>query len=136
MGYYADGTLTELARRADRLRESLDARDGDISDLVSVVMSDARELVYAVDAYVETTTGKGTQDVRIEAAVEAVKQRVQADQQEAPVLRFPGVAWWGQNSTPGLCQGCQTAKPVHAGYNGGAATGVVACARCIRAAAG
>lgn len=80
MGYHPDGTLNEVAKATDRLRAALEDRDGDLSDLIAAITSSGEELISAVDAYVHYTCGKGTQEVRIETALEAIKHRAQNDQ--------------------------------------------------------
>lgn len=47
-------------------------------------------------------------------------------------MQRSGVAWWSKTAEPGICQCCQTAKPVFPAFNGGAHLAVRACAICKR----
>lgn len=40
------------------------------------------------------------------------------------------VAWFGRNSKAGVCMGCQLARPVRQGYNGGQPMSVTMCSSC------
>lgn len=40
------------------------------------------------------------------------------------------VAWFGRDAKAGTCMGCQLARPIYRGYNGGQPMGVTMCSTC------
>ncbi len=40
------------------------------------------------------------------------------------------VAWFSQFPKPGMCMGCNRARPIYMGYNGGQPMQVTMCIRC------